>query len=125
MESSSRCRNENGTALECPGMGYLEHMVDLAERMFLDKCRDLDAAVQHEFQGLGIEIGRTSPVSDHPRMICHQVREPHLDLVHGESDDGERGAVIKQTERGLLPGAGARTFENDPLGLAQAAFLGE
>src|SRR5450631_355925 len=125
IEDSSRCRYENGAALECASVYGFEHLVNLAERVLFDKRRNLDATVQHEFQGIGIKFGRTSPVSNRPRVIGHQVRESYLDLVHGESDNGKRGAVIEQAECRLLPDAGARTFENDPLGLAQAAFLGE
>src|SRR5262249_59682242 len=96
MTSSSMSRNKNGAALKRAGMNGFEHLVDLVERMLFDERRDLDPAVEHQFERLRIEVRGTAPVSDRPGVERHQVGEADLDLVHGEADDSKRCAVIKQ-----------------------------
>src|SRR3990170_3080844 len=87
---SSGGRDKNRTALERAGMNGFEHPVDVVQRVLLDEWHDLDAAAEHQFQRLRIEFRRTAPVADRAGMESHQVRQPDLDLVHGEPDDGER-----------------------------------
>jgi len=106
-------------------MRSLEHLVDLAERMFLDELPNLDTAVHDEFQGGGIEIGRAAPITDRPRVERHQVRESDLDLVHGEPNDRQRRTMIDQTKRSFLANTRTRAFKNDPFTLTQAGLLGE
>ena len=93
--------------------------------MLLDERSDLDAPLQHEIERRRVELGRAAPIAERARVERHQIGQAQLDLVHREADHAERGAAIEQAECGLLAGAGARAFEDDPLDRAQAAFLGE
>ena len=52
-------------------MGCFEHLIDFTQWMFLDELTDLDAAAHDEFQGVGIKIGRASPITDRPRVVRH------------------------------------------------------
>ena len=125
LRCSSWGGNEHGAARKRAVMGRFEHVIDLAEWMLLDERAEFDAAVENQIERLRIELRRAAPVAERARVVGHQVRQPHLDLVHGEADHAERRAMIEQAERRFLPGARARAFEDDPLGLPQPALLGE
>src|SRR6516164_9307116 len=125
MEWSSQFGNEYGATLEGASMGRLKHLIDLSERMLLDELTDLDATVHDEIESGRIEIRRASPVADSTRVKRHEVREPNLDLIHGESDHCQGRPVIDQAECRFLAGARTRALKDDPLALAQAVSLGK
>ena len=93
--------------------------------MRLDERSDFDLAVEDEIECGGIELGRTTPISEGARIERHQIRKPHLDLVHRETDDGERRAVDEQPERRELTSGGSRALEDEPFRQRESAFAGE
>src|SRR5579872_3897695 len=116
---------QDGPAFEFAVVDRLEDSVDLVEWMLFHERCDLDAAAQDHIQRGRVEFRRTSPIAERAGVVRHEIGEPNLDLVHGEADHAQRGAMIDQAECGFLPGARARTFEDDPFGLPQRTAIGE
>ena len=86
---------------------------------------NLDAAVHNELERRRIKVGWAAPVTDRAGVERHQVRQSNLNLVHGETDNGEGRAVINKAKCGFLACTRARAFENNPLALPQVALFGE
>ena len=83
-----------------------------------DKVLNFDFAVQHQIQYSWIVARWAAPIAERPGMEGHQIRKPHLDLIHGKANNAERGTMTQQAISRSLTSGSTGAFKDEPLGLA-------